>query len=161
MRQVLEWALDQDAAVAPRLAAALAWWWQVRGRLAGQVPRLREAVDRAAAGSDAWCTGHTWLGQASLDSAHPAGALRDFTAVRDAIGDRGPSPLLARALSGRSATLLTTGRIAEAADDARRSLALAREGDYPGAEALALAVLGLVACVCGDRVGAGQQARLA
>ena len=109
MRQALEWAMDHDAAVAPRLAAALAWWWQVRGRLAGQVPLLREAVDRAAAGSDAWCTGHTWLGQASLDSADPAGALRHFTAVRDAIGDRGPFPLLARCLSGRSATLLGHG----------------------------------------------------
>jgi DNA-binding CsgD family transcriptional regulator len=50
------------------------------------------------------------------------------------------------------------GRIAEAADDARRSLVLAREGDQPIAEALALAVLGLVACVAGDRVGAVQLA---
>jgi predicted ATPase/DNA-binding CsgD family transcriptional regulator len=158
MRQVLEWSMEHDAAVAPRLAAALAWWWQIRGRLAGQVPLLREAVDRAAAGSDAWCASHTWLGQACLDSADPAGALRHFTVVRDAIGDQGPSALLVRCLSGRSATLLTTGRIAEAAGDARRSLALARQGDYPLAEAQALAVLGLVACVVGDRVGAVQLA---
>jgi predicted ATPase/DNA-binding CsgD family transcriptional regulator len=161
MRQALEWAMEHDAAVAPRLAAALAWWWQVRGRLAGQVPLLREAVDHAAQGGDAWCIGHTWLGQASLDSADPAGALRHFTAVCDAIGDQGPSPLLARCLSGRSATLLTMGRIAEAADDARRSVALAREGDYPVIEALALAVLGLLACVAGDRHGAVQLARQA
>ena len=40
-------------------------------------------------------------------------------------------------------------------------LALAREGDHPVAEALALAVLGLVACVAGDRVGAVQLARQA
>jgi predicted ATPase/DNA-binding CsgD family transcriptional regulator len=160
-RQALEWAMEHDGAVALRLAAALAWWWQVRGRLAGQVPLLREAVDRAAAGSGAWCTGHTWLGQASLDSADPAGALRHFTAVRDAVGDRGPFPLLARCLSGRSATLLAMGRIAEAADDARRSVALAREGDDPVAEAMALAVLGLVACAVGDRVGAVQLARQA
>src|SRR5580693_2572025 len=38
MRQVLDWAMEHDAAlgsdaaVAPRLAAALAWWWQIRGR---------------------------------------------------------------------------------------------------------------------------------
>jgi predicted ATPase/DNA-binding CsgD family transcriptional regulator len=159
--QVLDWAMQHDAAVALRLAAALAWWWQVRGRLAGQVPLLREAVDRTAAGSDAWCTGHIWLGQAALDSADPAGALRHFTAVRDAIGDRGPSPLLARCLSGRSATLLTMGRIAESADDARRSVALAREGDYPVVEALALAVLALLACAVGDRDAAGQLARQA
>ena len=46
---------------------------------------LREAVGRALAGSDAWCVGHNWLGQASLDSADPAGALGHFTAVRDAV----------------------------------------------------------------------------
>src|SRR6202035_4547256 len=150
--------LGHDAALAPRLAAALAWWWQIRGRLAGQVPLLCAAVDRAAAGSDAWCAGHTWLGQASLDSADPAGALRHFTAVRDAIGDRGASFTLIRCLSDRSATLLGMGRIAEAAGDARRSVALARDGDDPVAEAQALAVLGLVACVVRDRVGAVQLA---
>jgi predicted ATPase/DNA-binding CsgD family transcriptional regulator len=167
MRRVLDWALEHDAAlgdgaaVAPRLAAALAWWWQVRGRLAGQVPLLSAAVDRAAAGSDAWCAGQTWLGQASLDSADPAGALRHFTAVRDAIGDRRASFTLVRCLSGRSATLLGVGRIAEAADDARRSLAVARDSDHPVAEALALAVLSLVARVGGDRAGAVQLARQA
>ena len=167
MRRALDWALDHDAvvdpetAVAPRLAAALAWWWQIRGRLAGQVPLLRAAVDRAAAGSDAWCAGHTWLGQAAMDSADPAGALRHFTAARDASTDRGSFPLLARCLSGRSATLLGLGRIAEAADDVRRSVALARDGDDPVAEPLALAILSLVACVSGDRVGAVQMARQA
>jgi predicted ATPase/DNA-binding CsgD family transcriptional regulator len=167
MRRALDWALEHDAplgheaAVAPRLAAALAWWWQVRGRLAAQVPLLRAAVDRAVAGSDAWCDCHTWLGQASLDSADPAGALLHFTAVRDAIGDRGPFPLLARCLTGRSGTLLGMGRIAEAAGDARRALALARDGHRPVTEALALAVLSLIACVGGDRVGAVQLARRA
>jgi predicted ATPase/DNA-binding CsgD family transcriptional regulator len=191
MRRVLDWALGRDAAlghdavvapnaavasnavvvpeavvvpnaaVAARLAAALAWWWQIRGRLAGQVPLLRAAVDGAAAGGDAWCAGHIWLGQASLDSADPAGALRHFTAAHDALGDHGLVSLRARCLSGRSATLLGMGRIAEAAGDARRSLALARDGDSPVAEALALAVLSLVACVGGDGVGAVQLARLA
>jgi predicted ATPase/DNA-binding CsgD family transcriptional regulator len=167
MRRVLDRGLEHDAAaghdeaVAPRLAAAIAWWWQVRGRLAGQVPLLRAAVDRAAAGSDAWCAGHTWLGQAAMDSADPAGALEHFTAVRDAVGDQGTFPLLARCLSGRSATLLGMGRIAEAAGDARRSLAVARDCDDPVAEALALAVLSLVACVGGDRTGAVQLARQA
>jgi predicted ATPase/DNA-binding CsgD family transcriptional regulator len=167
MRWVLGWSLEHEAAsgheaaVAPRLAVALAWWWHIRGRLAGQVPLLRAAADRAAAGSAAWCACHIWLGQVSLDSADPAGALRHFTAVRDAIGDRGPFPLLARCLSDRSATLLGMGRIAEAAGDARRSLALARDGDQPVAEALALAVLSLVACAGDDRVGAVQLARQA
>ncbi len=167
LRQALDWALAHDAAVVhdaavgPRLATALAWWWQIRGRLASQVPLLRAAVDRAAAGSEAWCASHTWLGQAALDSADPAGALHHFTAARDAIGDHGPLPLLTRCLTGRSATLLGMGRIAEATGDARQSLALARDGDHPVAEALALAVLSLIACVGGDGVGAVQLARQA
>jgi predicted ATPase/DNA-binding CsgD family transcriptional regulator len=159
MRQALDWAMGRDAAVASRLSAALAWWWQIRGRLAAQVPRLRAAVDHAAAGSDAWCLGQIWLGQAALDSADPAGALSHFTAVRDAGGDGEPVPLLlALCLSGRAGTLLSTGRVAEAAGDARRSLELARRGDVPVAEAQALAVLGLTACVVGDREGAVQMA---
>jgi len=157
----LDVALGLEAGVAPRLAAALAWWWQIRGRLAAQVPLLRAAVELAAVGSEAWCACHTWLGQASLDSAEPAEALRHFTVVRDAIGDRGPFPLLVRCLSGRSATLLGMGRIAEAVVDARRSLAVARHGGQPAAEALALAILSLVACVGGDRAGAVQLARQA
>jgi predicted ATPase/DNA-binding CsgD family transcriptional regulator len=167
MRRVLDWALEHvrvsgnDCAVAPRLAVALAWWWQIRGRLAGQVPLLRTAVDQAATGSEPWCASHLWLGQAALDSADPAGALRHFTAARDTLGDRGLVPLLARCLSGRSAALLGMGRIAEAAGDARRSVALARECDHADAEAMALAVLSLVASVGGDRIGAVQLARQA
>jgi len=161
LRHALEWAVEHDPDLAPRLAVALAWWWQVRGRLSGQVPLLREVVGRAAPGSDAWCLGHTWLGQASMDVADPAGALRHFTAVREAIGARGVSLPLVRCLCGRSATLVTMGRIAEAADDARRAVALAREGHYPLAEATALAILGLLACVADDRVGAVQLARQA
>jgi predicted ATPase/DNA-binding CsgD family transcriptional regulator len=161
LRHVLDWAMELDAAVAQRLAVALAWWWQLRGRLAGQVPLLREAVDRAPAGSNPWCLGRAWLGQASLDSADPAGALEHFTAVAEAVGDRGTSLTLVRCLSGRSATLLTMGRVLEATDDARRAVAAARAGDYPLGEALALAVLGLIACAAGDRVGAVQLARRA
>jgi predicted ATPase/DNA-binding CsgD family transcriptional regulator len=167
MRAVLDWGLahdparGQDAAVAPRLAAVLGWWWQIRGRLVSQVPLLRAAVEFAAAGSDAWCAGHTWLGQASLDSADPAGALHHFTAVRDAIGDSAPSQVLTRCMSGRAVTLLGMGRIADATGDARRALVLAREGEQVAAEALALSVLSLVACVGGDRTGAVELARQA
>ena len=37
MRQVLAWAMDHDLAVAVRLAAALGWWWLVRGGLPAAV----------------------------------------------------------------------------------------------------------------------------
>ena len=50
MRQVLAWAMDHDAAIALRLAVALAPWWLLRGRLASQYPLLREAAGHAAAG---------------------------------------------------------------------------------------------------------------
>jgi non-specific serine/threonine protein kinase len=168
-RMALNWALEHnhdaaagsDTALAPRLAVELAWWWQIRGQLAGQQALLRAAVDRAVAASDAWCTGHIWLGQALLDSADPAGALGHFTAVLDAIGDRGPSLLLARCLNGRSATMLGMGRIAEAADDARRSLALTRDGVYPVAEALSLTLLSMVAVVNDDHDEAVRLARQA
>jgi len=159
--RALGWAMEHDPAVAARLAAALAWWWQIRGRLAGQLPLLREAVDGAAAGSEPWCLGHSWLGQASLDSADPAGALRHFTAITDAIGARPASFSLVRCLTGRAVTLLHMGRILESANDARRGLALAREADDPVGEALALAVLGLVACAAHDRVGTVQLTRRA
>jgi tetratricopeptide (TPR) repeat protein len=79
-----------------------------------------------------------------------AGALAYFTAARDAIGDRPPSRALAACLAGRSNTLALMGRLADAAADARRSLAAAREiGDPPG-EALALIRLGLAAKFAGD-----------
>ena len=52
MRQVLAWAMDHDPATAVRLAAALGWWWLLRGRLPGQYGLLREVAGRAEAGSD-------------------------------------------------------------------------------------------------------------
>ena len=143
MRQVLAWAMDHDAAVALRLAVALAPWWLLRGRLAGEYPLLRAAAGRAAVGSEGWCAAQFWLGAAAPFSADQAGALGHFTAVRDAIGDRGPSRALADCLAGRSATLRNLGRIAEAADDGRRALAMAGQVGYPAGEALALADLSI------------------
>ena len=66
-----------------------------------------------------------------------AGALDHFTVLRDAISDQESSRMLADALIGRSSALRRTGQIAEAAEDARSALAMAREAGYPGAEALA------------------------
>jgi hypothetical protein len=62
MRQVLAWAVAHDPGTALRLAVALAWWWVLRGRLAGNYPLLREAAGRAEPGSDAWCAAQLWLG---------------------------------------------------------------------------------------------------
>ena len=100
MRQVLAWAMEHDAAVALRLAVALAPWWLLRGRLAGQYPLLREVAGRAEPGSDGWCAAQFWLGWAALSSADLAGALGHFTAVRDAVADRPAVPGAGR-LPGR------------------------------------------------------------
>ena len=156
MRQVLAWAMEHDVAVGLRLAVALAWWWLLRGRLASQYPLMREAAGRAAQGSDGWCAAQFWLGETALYSGDLVGALDHFTAVCDAMADRGPSRALADCLRGRSVTLTNLGRLAEAARDGRRSLALSRELGYPAGEALGLAGLS-IAAYDGDDLGSAVQ----
>ena len=158
MSQVLAWAMDHDAAVALRLAVALAPWWFLRGRLVGQYPLLRETAGRAAPASDGWCDAQCWLGQAAVFSGDLAGALGHYTAVGDAIGDRGPTRALVDCLCGRSVALSNLGRTPEAAEEGRRALAMAREVGYPAGEALALKGLIIAAWVAGDLGGTVQLA---
>jgi hypothetical protein len=160
MRQVLAWATGHDAAMALRLAAALAPWWHLRGRLPGQYPLLREAAGRAERGGDAWCTAQFWLGLTAVWSADPVAALGHFTAVRDAIGDQGTSRALSDCLAGRSLALAGLHRAGEAGDG-RRALALARETGDPAAEALALVLSAIVALEAGDSGGGAELARQA
>ena len=143
MRQVLAWGMEHDAAVALRLAVALGRWWYLRGRLAGQYPLLREVAGRAEVGSDGWCAAQFWLGYTAQWSADLAASLSHFTALRDAVAERGPCRALADGLAGRSEALSQMGRYAEAAGEARRALAVAREVGYPAGEVLALAALSL------------------
>ena len=139
MRQVLAWAMEHDAAMALRLAVALAPWWFLRGRAPGGYPLLREAAGRAELGSEVWCAAQFWLGRTALDaprSGRGAGPLH-----RGPRRHRGPGAVPgAGRLPGAAGrcVLSNLGRIAEAADDGRRSLALARELGYPAGEALAL-----------------------
>jgi predicted ATPase/DNA-binding CsgD family transcriptional regulator len=150
MREVLAWAMDHDPAVALRLAAALAPWWHLRGRGTGNAALLREAAARAGPGSEAWCTAQLWLGQASLNSGDVVESLGHVTAIRDALTGRPPSRVLADCLAVRSVALSVLGREAEAAEDAARSLALARELRYPAGEVKALINLMIVAYDSGD-----------
>jgi predicted ATPase/DNA-binding CsgD family transcriptional regulator len=161
MRRVLAWAVAHDTAMALRLAEALGWWWLPRGRLAGQYRLLCEAASRAELGSDGWCTAQFWLGWTALFAADLAGTLDHFTALRDAVTGQGPSRALADALVGRSAALRELGQIAEAADEGRRALAMAREAGYPLGELLALGDLSFVATLLGDHDDAVQLARQA
>ena len=161
MRQVLGWAVQHDPASALRLAVALAPWWLLRGRLAGEYPLLSEAADHIAPGGQAWCAAQFWLGEMALYSGDLAGALGHLTALRDAMTDRPPSRALADCLAIRSVALSNMGRIAEAADDGHRALALARELGYSAGEALALYDLAVAAHHADDRGGAVRLARQA
>jgi non-specific serine/threonine protein kinase len=160
-RQALAWAMEHDPALALRLANALGSWWILRGRLAGEYRLLYQAAGCAEAGSDGWCTAQIWLGLMAQFSADLAAALGHYTAVRDAVAGRPPSPALANALACRATVLLLMGRTAEAASDGRRALALAREIGDPGAEVLALAELSLDAHYAGDHDEAVRLARQA
>ena len=158
MRQVLAWAMGHDPQVALRLAIALGWWWYLRGRLAGQRPLLAEVTGYAEPGSDRWCTAQFYLGWAAEFSADMAGAVEHFTTLRDAVAGRPPSPPLADALAGRSYALRDLGQFAEAAEDARRALAVAREVGHPLGEVLALQHVALAAAAVGE---VGEAVRLA
>ena len=160
-RQVLAWAMEHDPARALRLANALAWWWFLRGRLADQYRLLCQAAGHAETGSRGWCAAQLWLGQAAQDSADLAAALGHFTALRDAVADRPPSPALAAALACRAGVLRPMGRADEAAGEARRALALAREIGHPAGELMALAELSLDADYAGDHDEAVRLARQA
>jgi non-specific serine/threonine protein kinase len=162
MRQVLAWAMDyDDPATAARLAGALGWWWWLRGRLAGQYELLREVAGRAEVGSDGWCWAQNWLACAANLCADDAAALEYETVLCDAAADRGPSPLLALALADRAIWLTNLGRPGEAAEDARRALAVAREIGYLAGEIHALGALSGAATSSGDLDGAVQLARQA
>jgi non-specific serine/threonine protein kinase len=158
VRQAMAWGMGHDRESAQRLAAALATWWVLRGRLPGVYPLLAELAGYAEPGSDRWCTAQQIAGWAARFSSDLAGALRHFTAVCDAMADRPPSRALAGALTGRSAALGDLGQIAEAAEDARRALAIAGEVGYPSGEVHALVHLAFTAVAAGD---AGEAVRLA
>jgi len=160
-RQALAWAMDHDPAMALRLAVALAPWWLLRRRSGDGYPLLSEAAKHATPGSRAWCAAQLWLGQMAIYSAGLAGALGHLTAVRDAVADRGPSRALVHALAGRSAALAPLGRFAEATDDGRLALALARELGDPAGQALALLSLSIAAHYADDFDGVVRLARQA
>ena len=102
--------MEPDPAVGLRLAVALAPWWWLRGRLAGEYSLLREAAGRAVPGSEAWCAPQFWLGNAALNSADLPIALGHFTAVCDAIAHRPPCRVLADCLGVKSGTFRSWAR---------------------------------------------------
>jgi DNA-binding CsgD family transcriptional regulator len=144
-----------------RLVAGLGWWWFLRARLAGQYPLLREAAGRAVPGSDGWCAVQFFAGHAAWFSGDPAASLGHATALRDAAAKRGLCPALADGLAGRAVALALLGRHAEAAEEGRQALAVAREIAYPLGQVLALGGLTLAAHYADDLDGAVRLARQA
>jgi len=124
-------------------------------------PLLAELAGYGEPGSDRWCTVQVWAGFAAVFSSDPAGALRYFTALRDAVADWPLSRALADALAGRARALLDLGQVPEAAEDARRALAVAREVGHPDAEVIALVALASAAAASGDASEAVRLARQA
>jgi non-specific serine/threonine protein kinase len=161
MRQALDWAIEHDTPVALQLVVALAPWWFLRGRLTGEYRLLCQAAGRAEAGSGGWCAAQLLLGLAAQLSADLAAALDHFTAVRDAVAGRAPSWALTAALAGRAGVLRLMGQAAEAAGEACRALALAREIGDPAGERSALVELSLDAEYAGDHDEAVRLARQA
>jgi len=155
---VLAWAMGHDREAALRLAAALGLWWGLRGRLPGVYLLLAELAGYAEPGGDRWCSVQGWAGWAAVFSQDLAGALRHFTEMRGAVAGRPPSQALADALNGRSRALLELGRYPEAAEDARRALAVARDVGYPNGKLTALVHLAGPAVAAGDL---GEAVRLA
>ena len=96
MRQALAWAMEHDPGLALRLANALASWWFLRGRLAGEHRLLCQAADGAEVGSGGWCVAQLWLGRAAQASGDLAASLGHFTALRGR--RRGPAAVLGAGL---------------------------------------------------------------
>jgi predicted ATPase/DNA-binding CsgD family transcriptional regulator len=161
MRQVLAWAVGHDLDTALRLAAALAWWWELRGRLPGQRPLLCELAARAEPGSDGWRALQSWLGWTLMSTGDLARTLEHCTAVLDVIGNREPSRALVDCLNLQSTTLSNLGRVPEAAESGRRALALARQLGYRSGHADAMSALSIATMYAGDLDDAARLARQA
>jgi predicted ATPase/DNA-binding CsgD family transcriptional regulator len=165
LRHALDWAMEHDPDTAVRLALSQAPLWSIRGRLISQTPVLAAAAEYAEAGSGEWCGARMLLAQAATYASDPLAALEHYDTVKSVLEDQarpasweGPV-LLSLCLDGRSVALLQMGRVAEALDDARRALAVARQVGSQGLEASALACLGAATWQVGDRDGALRLAR--
>jgi tetratricopeptide (TPR) repeat protein len=138
--QATNWALEHDRESALRLAATLAPWWRLRGRIVEGYRCLAAAAEQPSPASRAWAGAQLWLGHLS-QIANPAASLAHYTAAEES-GDAQES---ADALVGRSVRNINYGQISDAAEDARRALALARDAGYRAGEAQALTVLCYIA----------------
>jgi predicted ATPase/DNA-binding CsgD family transcriptional regulator len=136
LSRALGWTLEHDPESALRLSIALGPWWRLRGRIVEGYRHLAGAAGQSSPASESWAKAQLLLGFLS-QLANPGGGLAHYTAASES----GDARVAADALIGRAARQLNRGQLAEAADDARRALDLARETGHPGGEARALTVL--------------------
>jgi predicted ATPase/DNA-binding CsgD family transcriptional regulator len=151
--QGLSWALEHDRDRALRLAIALAPWWAQTGRENAGYKMLDTAARQAASSDDTWAAAQYWLGPLADGTGDMARSRDHYTAARDALAGDTRSPLLCRAWAGRAESLMMLGQFDDAATEASRALALARELGDPVGEAHALACLAWTATYLGDYEG--------
>jgi predicted ATPase/DNA-binding CsgD family transcriptional regulator len=152
--QGMAWALDHDPPAALRLAVALAPWWRLRGLRSHGTELLQRAAERAGQATGAWYSAQLWICSLSLATANYGTLLSQYSALAGALADGPASADLVDTLTGRSAALRNLGRLAEATQDARTALTLARQIGYLAGEHMALTELSLVSVYAGD----GEQA---
>ncbi|HEX6448756.1 MAG TPA: LuxR C-terminal-related transcriptional regulator [Trebonia sp.] len=144
----LAWAADHDPAAALRLAAALASWWRLRGRLNEARARLEAALGHASPASEGWAAAQLAFGHVLYTIGDHARMIACFNAVCEPGNGTERSRWAVDALLARSLTKLNEGDFAAARADAGRALALARD-ICPEWEAPALAMLGGYAILTG------------
>jgi predicted ATPase/DNA-binding CsgD family transcriptional regulator len=146
----LAWAEGNDRAAALRLAAGLAPWWRMRGRLTEARTRLETSLRHASVVGEGWAAATVLL-------AHTMSAFGDQTGAQDAIDavcePSGGAPLswwTVDALLARALWAQNNGDFAGCAHDAERALELARDIGHLEWEAPVAAVIGLNAFLNGD-----------
>jgi predicted ATPase/DNA-binding CsgD family transcriptional regulator len=158
LSQALAWSLEHDHAAALRLANALTYWRNIRGRSAEAYAQLNAAATHAAPGTAAWREAQYFLAQAGAKRSQAA-ALAHYRAASCGPGAEPPSVTVALALAGEANTLNLLGRHDEGAAIAARALTLAREIADPNAEVFALLCLSQACQLADDLDGAVDWAR--
>jgi predicted ATPase/DNA-binding CsgD family transcriptional regulator len=161
LSRALSWAIDNDPGLALCLAAALAPWLRLRGRIAEAHDRLVAVLAHACPSDEGWAMARLWLGHLLSASTDLAASIDCFTAVIDAHRSRVQPRELVGALVGRTVVRLNAGEDPATVHDARRALELARAAGYPAGELEALTGLSLTAFYAGDAAGVARWARQA
>lgn len=148
----LDWAQEHNPDAALRMAADLALWWLLRGRLTEAHGRLTAALQHASPASQGWAAAQAWLGKTLSAFGDLDGEMGCHAAVSELSRDSDTDVLVWRvsALAGRSTAKLNLADIEGAADDAASALALARANGYRAGVAVALTLQALVAFCRGD-----------